>query len=117
MEAALPWESSGTAYYALLGMGAMMGACLRAPLAALTAMLELTADPGDHHARDAGHRGGHAYQLRALQSGLHIPRLAPCQGHGPPAQSPAVRLQPHRHRPRDGPTGHRAAARGRARAA
>ncbi|TVO61342.1 chloride channel protein [Spiribacter vilamensis] len=36
----------GPALYALLGMGAMMGATLRAPLAALTAMLELTANPG-----------------------------------------------------------------------
>mgnify|MGYP005861904023 CR=1 FL=1 len=33
------------ALYALLGMGAMMGATLRAPLAALTAMLELTGNP------------------------------------------------------------------------
>jgi H+/Cl- antiporter ClcA len=33
------------AYYALLGMGAMMSATLQAPLAALTAMLELTANP------------------------------------------------------------------------
>lgn len=32
-------------FYALLGMGAMMGASLRAPLAALTAMLELAANP------------------------------------------------------------------------
>ncbi|MES9856544.1 MAG: chloride channel protein [Sedimenticola sp.] len=31
--------------YALLGMGAMMGACLQAPLAALTAMMELTYSP------------------------------------------------------------------------
>lgn len=31
--------------YALLGMGAMMGATLQAPLAALVAMLELTANP------------------------------------------------------------------------
>lgn len=36
---------SSPAYYALLGMGAMMGATLQAPLAALTAMLELTANP------------------------------------------------------------------------
>lgn len=36
----------GTALYVLLGMGAMMGATLRAPLAALIAMLELTANPG-----------------------------------------------------------------------
>jgi CIC family chloride channel protein len=33
-------------FYALLGMGAMMGASLQAPLAALTAMLELTHVPG-----------------------------------------------------------------------
>ncbi|MEW7976542.1 MAG: chloride channel protein, partial [Candidatus Sedimenticola endophacoides] len=31
--------------YALLGMGAMMGASLQAPLAALTAMMELTHSP------------------------------------------------------------------------
>jgi CIC family chloride channel protein len=32
-------------FYALIGMGAMMSATLRAPLAALTAMLELTGNP------------------------------------------------------------------------
>jgi CIC family chloride channel protein len=32
-------------FYALLGMGAMMGATLQAPLAALTAMMELTRSP------------------------------------------------------------------------
>ncbi|WP_300428222.1 chloride channel protein [uncultured Thalassolituus sp.] len=32
-------------FYAMLGMGAMMGAVLRAPLAALVALLELTANP------------------------------------------------------------------------
>lgn len=37
---------SHIAFYALLGMGAMMGASLQAPLAALTAMLELTQTPG-----------------------------------------------------------------------
>ncbi len=31
--------------YAMLGMGAMMGACLQAPLAALITLLELTANP------------------------------------------------------------------------
>jgi H+/Cl- antiporter ClcA len=38
--------SSGTGFFALLGMGAMMGASLQAPLAALTAMMELTSSPG-----------------------------------------------------------------------
>lgn len=33
-------------FYVLLGMGAMMGASLQAPLAALTAMMELTYSPG-----------------------------------------------------------------------
>ena len=33
-------------FYALLGMGAMMGASLQAPLAALTAVVELTHSPG-----------------------------------------------------------------------
>ena len=37
---------SSPAFYALLGMGAMMGASLQAPLAALTAMMELTYSPG-----------------------------------------------------------------------
>jgi H+/Cl- antiporter ClcA len=41
----LPEISSGIGFYALLGMGAMMGATLQAPLAALTAMLELTGTP------------------------------------------------------------------------
>jgi hypothetical protein len=36
---------SGVELYALLGMGAMMGATLQAPLAALTAMMELTRNP------------------------------------------------------------------------
>ncbi len=36
--------ASPVGYYSLLGMGAMMGAVLQAPLAALTAMLELTAN-------------------------------------------------------------------------
>lgn len=40
-----PGSLGSPAFYALLGMGAMMGATLRAPLAALTAMLELTGNP------------------------------------------------------------------------
>ncbi len=38
----LPVQSSGL--YALIGMSAMMGACLQAPLAALTAVFEITAN-------------------------------------------------------------------------
>lgn len=41
----LPGEFASPAFYALIGMGTMMGATLQAPLAALTAMLELTANP------------------------------------------------------------------------
>lgn len=40
-----PAHASSAGFYALLGMGAMMGGALHAPLAALTAMLELTANP------------------------------------------------------------------------
>lgn len=40
-----PENSSGVGFYALLGLGAMMGATLQAPLAALTAMMELTGHP------------------------------------------------------------------------
>ena len=40
-----PEMSSSTTFYVLLGMGAMMGASLQAPLAGLTAMLELTHNP------------------------------------------------------------------------
>jgi len=40
-----PEVSSSTTFYVLLGMGAMMGASLQAPLAGLTAMLELTHNP------------------------------------------------------------------------
>lgn len=40
-----PGEISHHAFYALIGMGAMMGATLQAPLSALMAMLELTANP------------------------------------------------------------------------
>ncbi|MBR9868391.1 MAG: chloride channel protein [Oceanospirillales bacterium] len=36
---------SGVGFYAMLGMGAMMGAVLNAPLAALIALLELTGNP------------------------------------------------------------------------
>jgi H+/Cl- antiporter ClcA len=41
-----PGMQSPVSLYALLGMGAMMGASLQAPLAALTAMVELTHSPG-----------------------------------------------------------------------
>lgn len=42
------WPDLGVsvAFYTLLGMGAMMGASLQAPLAALTAIVELTHSPG-----------------------------------------------------------------------
>jgi hypothetical protein len=40
-----PEISSSIGFYALIGMGAMMGATLNAPLAALMALLELTANP------------------------------------------------------------------------
>jgi CIC family chloride channel protein len=41
----LPGEIASPAFYALIGMCTMMGVTLQAPLAALTAMLELTANP------------------------------------------------------------------------
>jgi H+/Cl- antiporter ClcA len=41
----LPGDIASPAFYAMIGMGTMMGATLQAPLAALTAMLELTANP------------------------------------------------------------------------
>jgi len=41
----LPVELSHLGFYAMMGMGAMMAATLQAPLAALTAMLELTGNP------------------------------------------------------------------------
>jgi len=40
-----PDTASSSGFYALLGLGAMMGATLQAPLAALTAMMELTSNP------------------------------------------------------------------------
>jgi hypothetical protein len=40
-----PETASSSGFYALLGLGAMMGATLQAPLAALTAMMELTSNP------------------------------------------------------------------------
>lgn len=40
------WVIADVGFYALLGMGAMVGACLQAPLAALTAIIELTYNPG-----------------------------------------------------------------------
>jgi H+/Cl- antiporter ClcA len=39
-------DSTHIGFYALLGMGAMLGASLQAPLAALTAIMELTYNPG-----------------------------------------------------------------------
>jgi len=41
----LPGDLAAPAFFALIGMGTFMGATLQAPLAALTAMLELTANP------------------------------------------------------------------------
>ncbi len=41
----LPGEITNPSFYAMIGMGTFMGATLQAPLAALTAMLELTANP------------------------------------------------------------------------
>jgi CIC family chloride channel protein len=43
--AVFPLDASSPAFYATVGMAAMMGATLRAPLAALLALLELTANP------------------------------------------------------------------------
>jgi CIC family chloride channel protein len=40
-----PLQAASPGFYATIGMVAMMGATLRAPLAALTALLELTANP------------------------------------------------------------------------
>jgi len=44
-ELIMPESSSSSGFYAMLGMGAMMGAALQAPLAALMALLELTHNP------------------------------------------------------------------------
>ncbi|MFC4239065.1 chloride channel protein [Marinobacter oulmenensis] len=41
----MPEQSSSVGFYAMLGMGAMMGAVLQAPLAALMALMELTRNP------------------------------------------------------------------------
>ena len=41
----LPDQASSVGLYAMLGMGAMMGAVLQAPLAALMALMELTRNP------------------------------------------------------------------------
>ncbi len=41
----MPHEASNTGFYVILGMGAMMGAVLNAPLAAMVAILELTYNP------------------------------------------------------------------------
>jgi len=41
----LPTHVSSPSFYAMVGMGAMMGATLQAPLAALTALVELTSNP------------------------------------------------------------------------
>lgn len=44
-EMVFPEYASSTGFYAMLGMGAMMGAVCQAPLAALMALLELTHNP------------------------------------------------------------------------
>ncbi|MEE2764129.1 MAG: chloride channel protein [Pseudomonadota bacterium] len=41
----IPEQASSIGFYAMLGMGAMMGAVLQAPLAALMALMELTRNP------------------------------------------------------------------------
>ncbi len=41
----IPEHASSVGFYAMLGMGAMMGAVLQAPLAALMALMELTRNP------------------------------------------------------------------------
>jgi len=41
----MPGHASSVGFYAMLGMGAMMGAVLQAPLAALMALMELTRNP------------------------------------------------------------------------
>lgn len=41
----IPNHASSVGFYAMLGMGAMMGAVLQAPLAALMALMELTRNP------------------------------------------------------------------------
>ncbi|SHK01620.1 chloride channel protein, CIC family [Marinobacter antarcticus] len=41
----IPIHASSVGFYAMLGMGAMMGAVLQAPLAALMALMELTRNP------------------------------------------------------------------------
>lgn len=41
----MPEQASSVGFYAMLGMGAMMGAVLQAPLAALMALMELTRNP------------------------------------------------------------------------
>ncbi|MBL1272390.1 MAG: chloride channel protein [Oceanospirillales bacterium] len=41
----IPDHASSVGFYAMLGMGAMMGAVLQAPLAALMALMELTRNP------------------------------------------------------------------------
>ncbi|WP_417546587.1 chloride channel protein [Marinobacter sp.] len=41
----MPDHASSVGFYAMLGMGAMMGAVLQAPLAALMALMELTRNP------------------------------------------------------------------------
>lgn len=45
LQAFAPLQAASPGFYATIGMVAMMGATLRAPLAALTALLELTANP------------------------------------------------------------------------
>jgi len=46
IQAIYPDAVSSVGLYAMIGMGAMMGATLQAPLAALTAIFELTLNPG-----------------------------------------------------------------------
>jgi CIC family chloride channel protein len=45
LAALVPDEAASAGFYATIGMAAMMAATLRAPLAALTALLELTGNP------------------------------------------------------------------------
>jgi CIC family chloride channel protein len=45
VDSVFPEQAASIGFYAMMGMGAMMAATLQAPLAALMAMLELTANP------------------------------------------------------------------------
>jgi len=87
--ALLPDLASDPTLYAVIGMGATMGAVLNAPLAAILAVMEMTQSPITKHQYgcDARHRNCNAYQQWPVRHALGTPHYAASAATGDPARS------------------------------